>query len=329
MTISRVCIVGPGAIGGMMAVKMANAGYDVSVIVRPYRVDSMNRGGMTLLDEGETYHAVPKATANSQELGQQDLVVITVKEVALKDVAPAMGPLLGAETQVVQVTNGIPWWFFSSFGGALQGTQLESVDKDGVVSQHFDIQRHIGGVINCGVSVREDGVLVHDHSNHLYLGRPDNSPRGVDDVAEVFREAGYETEIAANIHQQVMTKLLANLSFNPVSALTMGTLDLLRGDDFVSETLLGLMNEGRALTEALGLDPGGDPAERFKGGRRIPPSKTSMLQDMEQGKPLETDAILAAAIEVAGLLNVPMPLTKMMHGLLRVRQQTMGSQAAE
>ena len=218
------------------------------------------------------------------------------------------------------MTNGIPWWFFSNFGGALHGARLESVDEGGCVSRHLELRRHIGGVINCGVSWRADGVLSHDDSNQLYLGRPDKGTNGIDAVADDFRAAGYNTDVAENIHQQVMTKLLANLSFNPVSALTMGTLDLLLGDELVAETLIGLMNEGRALTAALGLDPGPDPKERFKGGHHVPVSKTSMLQDMEQGKQLELAAILAAPIEIAGLLSVPVPLTRSVYGLLRVRE---------
>ena len=329
MTLSRVCIVGPGAIGGMMAVKLSNAGFDVSALVRSHRVEHLNQQGLTLLDGGETFHGKPKASDQSEDLGPQDVIVITVKEHALKEVAPVMSPMLTPDTQVVQITNGIPWWFFSSFGGDLQGTQLESVDRDGCVSNYFELSRHIGGVINCGVSVRDDGVLVHDHSNQLYLGRPDNDPRGVEALADVFRRSGYNTDIARSIHQQVMTKLLANMSFNPVSALAMGTLDLLWADECVAEVLLGLMNEGRTVTSALGLDPGPDPESRFNSGKKIPSSKTSMLQDMEQGKRLELDGILASAIEVADLLDIAVPLTKSMYGLLRVKESTVLGQAAE
>ena len=329
MTVSRVCIVGPGAIGGMMAVKLSNARFDVSALVRSQRVDRFNQYGLTLLDGGETLHGMPKASDNAEDLGPQDLIVITVKEFALKEVAPVLSPMLAPDTQVVQITNGIPWWFFSSFGGDLQGTQLKSVDRDGGVSEHFELSRHIGGVINCGVSLREDGVLVHDHSNQLFLGRPDNDPRGVEAIADVFRQAGYNTDVAGSIHQQVMTKLLANVSFNPVSALAMGTLDLLWANEYVAETLLGLMNEGRAVTTALGLDPGPDPESRFNSGKKIPASKTSMLQDMEQGKRLELGGILKSTIEVADLLDVAVPLTKSMYGLLCVKEATVLGQAAE
>lgn len=324
MTVSRICIVGPGAIGGMMAVKMMKAGYAVSALVRPPRVEPMRRDGITLHDGGETLHAIPTVASDPSELGTQDLVVITVKETGLKDVAPSLAPLLGKNTQVVQVMNGIPWWFFAEFGGPVKGTVLQSVDAGGDVSAHFDVSRHIGGVINCGVSWRDDGSLSHDHSNQLFLGRPSNNPEGVEGIAAVFRAAGYNAEVAESIHQQVMTKLLANMSFNPASALSMATTDLLLGDEYVADTLVGLMNEGRAIISALGLDPGPDPGERLKGGKKLNASKTSMLQDMEAGKPLELDGILASAIEVAGLVDVPVPLTRAVYGLLRVRQKTMG-----
>ncbi len=304
-----------------MAVKMVKAGFDVSALVRPARVKVMSEAGITLHDDSEVLHAVPKVASTADALGPQDLVILTVKETALKDVAPALGPLLDDDTQVVQITNGIPWWFFAAFDGPLRGARLASVDREGCISSHIDVARHVGGVINCGVSWREDGPFKHAHSNQLFIGRPDNSNEGTEEIASVFRAAGYNTEVAESIHQQVMSKLLANISFNPVSALTMATIDLLLNDEMVAHTLIGLTNEGRAVTQALGLDPGPDPSERLKGGSKLKASKTSMLQDMERGKPLEIDSILATVIEVAGLLNVPVPLARTVYGLLRVRQQ--------
>lgn len=322
MTIKRICIIGPGAIGGMMAVKFITAGFDVSTVVRPHRIEALRRDGITLRDGGETFHAVPKVASDTKDLGPHDLVIITVKETALADVAPTVAPLLHESTQVVQVMNGIPWWFFSESGGPNNGAQLQSVDCDGCVSNHLDLSRHIGGVINCGVSWQADGSLRHDHSNELFIGRPSNNPAGVEDVAEVFRAAGYNTTAATSIQQKVMEKLAANVSFNPVSALTMATTDLMLGDELVADTLLGLMNEVRSITTALGLNPGPDPAGRIKAGGQLKASKTSMLQDMEAGKPLELAGILAATIEVAELVEVPVPLARTVYGLLRLREQT-------
>lgn len=322
MTINRICIIGPGAIGGMMAVKLMTAGFEVSTIVRPLRVDALRRDGITLHDDGETFHAIPTIATDTKDLGPQDLVIITVKETALADIAPSVAPLLHETTQVVQIMNGIPWWFFAGFDGPHEGAQLQSVDRDGCVSRHLDLSRHIGGVINCGVSWQPDGSLRHDHSNELFIGRPDNDSAGVDDVAEVFRNAGYNTTVAERIQQKVMEKLAANVSFNPVSALTMATTDLMLGDELVSDTLLGLMMEVRAITQALGLDPGPDPTARIKGGSSLKASKTSMLQDMEAGKPLELAGILAATIEAAALVDVSVPLTRTVYGLLRLREET-------
>ena len=229
----------------------------------------------------------------------------------------------------MQITNGVPWWFFAGFGGSYNGARLESVDPDGSVSRYFDLSRHIGGVINCGVSVLDNGVIQHEHSNQLFLGRPDNSATALEEIASVFCKAGYNTNIAQSIHQQVMTKLLVNLSFNPVSALAMGTIDVLLDDPYVREVILGLMNEGRAITEALGLDPGPDPANQFKYGQKVQSSKTSMLQDMEQRKQLELSGILASTIEVAELVDVAVPLTKSIYGLLRVKERVTLKQAAQ
>ena len=320
MSISSICVVGPGAIGGMMAVKLCEAGFLVSTLVRSHRIENIIKNGITLLQGGETFHAAPKAADTAYDLGPQDLVVLTVKEFALKNVAPLLYPLFKDETQVVQVTNGIPWWFFTEFGDGYNGVRLESLDPGGSVSKYFDLNRHIGGVINCGASVMADGVIRHEHSNQLFLGRPNNKANGLKEIAEVFSKSGYETLVALNIHQKVMDKLVANLSFNPVSALAMGTNDMLLDDPYVKEVLLGLMNEGRAIIKALGLDPGPDPAEKFEGRQKVASSRTSMLQDVEQRKQLELSGILASTIEVAELVNVAVPLTKIMYGLLRVKE---------
>jgi len=317
MTFQRICIVGPGAIGGMMAVKLIRAGFDVSALVRAPRVYDLKTSGITLHDEGETFTKTLDASSNAETLGPHDLVVITVKENGMRSIAPQVSALCRDDAPVVQITNGIPWWFFNHFGGALEGTRLQAVDPDGAVSQHFDVSRHIGGVINCGVSWQADGSIRHDHSNHLALGRPDNRQDGMEPIRAVFEKAGYNTEVAGNIHQNVINKLLANISFNPVSALAMSTLDKLMADPLVRELLYGLMNESRALATALALDPGPDPSERFSSAGNMGPSKTSMLQDMEAGNPLELDAILGAAIEIGELTNTPMPLSRAMLGLLR------------
>jgi len=321
MAFKRICIVGPGAIGGMMAVKMIRAGFEVTALMREHRVAQVRSSGITLHDEGKTYNETPEVSDDPGDLGIHDLVVITVKEYAMADIAPSVAKLIAPNGEVVQITNGIPWWFFQGFGGALQGTHLQSVDRDRKVSGHLEVSRHIGGVINCGVSWRPDGSLSHDHSNHLALGRPDNSPVGMDEVAEVFRAAGYNTDVVDSIQQAVLTKLLANISFNPVSALCGGTLDRLVANDHTRSLLLGLMNEGRAIASAVGLDPGLDPAERFKATAKMGASKTSMLQDIEAGKPLELDGILSAAIEVGDLTSVPMPLSEAMLGLLQLKMQ--------
>ncbi len=317
----RVCIVGPGAIGGMMAVKLIRAGFEVSALVREPRVAQIESSGITLHDDGETFTETPAVSADPHELGQHDLVIITVKEYALADVAQHIATLTASEGQVVQITNGIPWWFFHGFGAGLQGTRLQSVDRGGQVSRYFEAGRHIGGVINCGVSWQDDGSLRHDHSNHLALGRPDNTADGMEEVAEVFRTAGYNTDVVDTIQQAVMTKLLANISFNPVSALCSATLDRLIANEHTRHLLLGLMNEGRAITTAVGLDPGPDPAERFSSATKMGASKTSMLQDVEAGKPLEINAILGAAIEIGEKTGVPMPLSQAMLGLLQVKMQ--------
>ncbi|MDX2142277.1 MAG: 2-dehydropantoate 2-reductase [Rhodospirillaceae bacterium] len=320
----RVCIVGPGAIGGMMAVHLQRAGYDVSALARPAKAAEIKAKGITLLDGGQTYRGQPKVSADPAELGAHDIVVVTVKSDGLATVVPHLPALSKPDAPWVFVMNGVPWWFFSHFGGAKRGTALNSVDPSGNLARMIPLERVVWGVINCGVSIRPDGVLSHDHSNQLQLGRPDLSRGGLASLAEVFTAAGYNTETTDRIHHAIWTKLLANMTFNPLSALTSATSDLILTDPMVREFTIAVADEGRAVGEALGI-PGGPPArERFAAAGRLGKSKTSMLADMERGRPLEIEPIIGAAVEIADLLGVPVPNTKALYGLVRVRAKAAG-----
>lgn len=320
----RVCIVGPGAIGGMMVVHLERAGFEVSTLARPAKVADIAQRGFTLLDGGQTYTGKPKATSDPHALGPQDLVVVTVKAAGLPWAAEHLAALSRADTTWVFVLNGVPWWFFDGFGGALQGQALKTVDPDGTLSRAIPTPRVIWGVINCNVAIEADGTLNHVHSNHLQLGRPNGALDGLGAVAQVFRAAGYNTDTTPVIREAIWAKLLINMTFNPISVLTMATSDLMLGDELVRDLAARVVDEGRAVAAALGLPGGATGAQRFAAVAKTPVrAKTSMLADAVRGRSLEVAPLIGVVTEIAEMCGVSVPFTKALYGLIRVRSQTL------
>lgn len=324
MALKSICIVGPGAIGGMIAVHMQRAGYDVSALARPEKVAAIKAKGLTLIDGGQTYLGQPKAASDPAELGPHDLVVVTVKGGGLASIAPHLAALSRPDTPWVFVMNGVPWWFFEGFGGKLQGTTLKTLDPEQHLSRVIPLSRLIWGVINCNVALEADGTIRHVHSKQLQIGRPDGSVDELPAIAEVFRNAGYNTDTTGAIRQAIWGKLLVNMTFNPISVLTMATTNLMLGDPLVRELAINAVDEGRAIGQALGLDGGPTGAQRFAGaGQSGVRAKTSMLADVERGRALEIEPLIGVVVEIADLCGVSVPFTKALYGLIRLRGQTL------
>jgi 2-dehydropantoate 2-reductase len=319
----KICIVGPGAVGGMMAVLLQRAGYEVSALARPAKAAEISTKGITLIDGGKTFTGKIKASADSKALGPQDLLVITVKGDGLAWAVPHLQSLSHANTPWLFVMNGVPWWFFSHFGGKMKGITIKSVDPDGLLGRSVPLERVVWGVINCRVDILPDGTLNHEHSQELQLGRPDQTQTGLAEIAKPFIETNYNTTTPEKIHNSIWNKLVANIVFNPLSALTMSTNDVMLADPLVRDLAVKITDEARALGERLGVPGGASGAERFPPGRVIPKVKTSMLSDAERGRALELAPIIGAAVEIAGLCGVPMPYTTMVYGLLRLRAQSL------
>lgn len=320
MAYKKICIVGPGAIGGMMAVMLKRAGAEVSTLARPAKAAAIAEKGLTLQLTDQTVTARIPAAADPSALGVQDLVVVTLKSNALLAMAPNIKALCGPQTPVVFVMNGLPWWFFEGFGGPLAGRSLMAIDPDGVLARSFSSNLVVWAVINCSVIERADGVIEHTRNQHLIFGRPDDDPRGLTEVAAVFQPAGYTTVISPKIRNDIWAKLVVNVSGNPVSALTGALLGQMYDDPLVREYASGIAEEARALGAHLGLAPGENPIHHMKNS----PVRTSMLQDLERGRPLELGTIAAAIVEIGEAAGVPMPLTRAGLGLTRLRAAAAG-----
>jgi len=320
MEYRKVCIVGPGAIGGMMAVMLSRAGVEVSALARKTKSDAINAKGINLLFNGEMLNARIKAAADPAALGPQDLLVVTLKSNALPAVAASLPALCTPTTPIVFAMNGVPWWFFDGFGGAAAGTPLQSLDADGALRRAIPSARVVWGVINNSVHENPDGSLEHTNAQHIALGRPNDDPAGLEEIADVFRPGGYKTVISPNIRKDLWIKLMINITMNPISALTYGTVKDLLEEPLVMEGVRAVAAEAQAVALKLGLDVPPAPLDKM----RPAPVKTSMLQDLERGRPLELASIVEAVVEIAARIDVPMPQTRTLLGMMRLRSKTAG-----
>jgi 2-dehydropantoate 2-reductase len=324
----RICIVGPGAIGGTVAVRLARAGYEISTLARPPRAARIAQRGITLITEGSTFHAHPRAASTGAELGPHDLVVITSKANHLIDIAPQLGALCSQDTPLVFLMNGVPWWFFEKFPGPYQGTKLSLLDRGGILGRTIDVSRVVWGVIEIAARETPDGAVEHYQANRVVLGRPDDTTTDLEDIGAVFRAGGLVVRTTQRIRETIWTKLEGNTSVSPVSALALANGTAMLTDPLLRDLVLGIVAETRAVGAALGLEPDaflGDMAQRYREMR--PPAsdfKPSMLQDIERGRPIELDALVGIVVEIADLIGVEVPRTKTVFGLLRARLKAMG-----
>jgi 2-dehydropantoate 2-reductase len=317
-----MCIYGAGAIGGLMAAWLHRSGHDVSVVARGAHLQAIRRDGLRVREResGRTDSFPVQASDDPAQLGAQDYVVVVVKAQSLAEVARSIGPLLAAGTSVVTAMNGVPWWFFDrlQFGGGKQ--RLESLDPGGALARAMPTERLVGCVIHLAASTPEPGLISHDMGRKLILGEPGgrNTAR-TRRIADALAGAGFEAIVSDTIEKDFWVKLLGNVSFNPVSALTMSTADRLIADRQIKDYMVAIMREVLAIGRAVGVDADIDPEARIDMARRLGTFKTSMLQDLEAGKRLEVDGLLAGTLEIAAKAGVRAPYTESLFGLIRAR----------
>ena len=319
----KICVYGAGAIGGLMAAWLARAGHEVSLVARGAQLDAIRRDGLRVRSQGKTESFKIKADANPAAFGAQDYVLVTVKAQNLTEVADSIAPLLGRDTSVVTAMNGVPWWFFH--GLKRHDSRLESLDPGGTLSRAVPTERVVGCVIHLAASTPEPGLVSHNMGARLILGEPggENTAR-TKRIAEALTGAGFEAVVSNTIEKDFWVKLLGNVSFNPVSALTVSTADRLIQNEEVKAYMVEIMREVLAIGRAVGVDANIDPEQRIDMARALGPFKTSMLQDLEAGKRLEIDGLLAGTLEIARKAGVRAPFTESLFGLIRARAQSTG-----
>lgn len=332
----KVCIYGAGAIGGWIGAHLAQTGHEVSVIARGLTLEALQKDGLQCVQTQAPevrIKANVKVSASPANLGPQDLVIVAVKAPAMADVARGIAPLLGPHTMVMTAMNGVPWWFFQGFGGNLQGTNLHTIDPDGLIAQAIPAQHVVGCVVHASCLLDAPGVVRHHFGQGLILGEPatqqgDASQRVQQLVADL-QEAGFHASASAQIQKDVWYKLWGNMTVNPISAITGATTDLILKDDLVRQFVSGVMLEAKAIGEKMGIPMAQTPEDRHAVTMKLGAFKTSMLQDVEAGKSVELDALVSAVRELGQLTQVSTPLTDALLGLSRLHASVRGLYPAQ
>jgi len=321
----RIAVFGAGAIGGLMAAQLARAGAEVTVVARGPHLVAMQARGITLRSGGETYVAHPRCVADAGEAGIQDYVVVTLKAHGLPGAAPQIARMMGPDSALVTGINGIPYWYFYGHDSAFRDRTVESVDPGGVVSRILPPSCAIGCVVYPAAEVVEPGVIEHTYGDRFTLGEPDGtrSPR-IEALSAAMIAAGFKAPIRPRIRDEIWVKLWGNMAFNPVSALTGATLQRLTEQPDLRALIRAQMVEGRAVAESLGVKFAIDVDRRIEGAAEVGAHKTSMLQDLERGRPMEIDALLGAVVELGALVGHEMPTSRTVLALVRERARLAG-----
>ena len=319
----KICVFGAGAIGGYMGVKLAQAGADVSLVARGPHLAAMQQNGLRLIEEGQEHKVSVSASDTPSDLGEQDYIIVTLKAHSVPPVVEKMRPLIGKNTTIVSGVNGVPWWYFHKIGGPLEGTRLHSVDPDDAQWNGFGPDNVLGCVVYPAAEVIEPGVIKHIEGNRFSLGEPDGSKseRAIA-LSQALSVAGLKAPVRPKLRDEIWVKLWGNLSFNPISALTHATLDVLCTDEGTRPIARAMMLEAQEIAEKLGVKFPIDVERRIDGGAAVGAHRTSMLQDLDQGRPMEIDALVASVQELGKITKTPTPIIDTVLGLVRLRART-------
>jgi 2-dehydropantoate 2-reductase len=320
---TKICVLGAGAIGGLIGAKLARkAEADISLIARGAHLAAMERNGLTLKQDGESFTVRPRVAPDAKALGPQDFVIVAVKANALTSALDQLQPLLGKDTAILFAQNCVPWWYFHKHGGPHEGRIIESVDPGGEIWKRVGPERALGSVVWQAASLESPGVIAHQYGERMPIAEPsgEKSERA-QLLSKILMGAGIKAPVRGNLRDEIWLKLWGNLSFNPVSVLTLGTLDQLATNENTRRVILAMMQESRAVGEALGVKFTVDAEERMDMAAKVGNHRTSMLQDVEAGRPTELDCLLGAVIELAQLVGISTPTLNVIYDLTKFRSR--------
>jgi 2-dehydropantoate 2-reductase len=315
----RILIAGAGAIGGYIGARLARAGGDVVLFARGPHLQAMQERGLRVVSPDGDFEVKPEVTGDLNAIGQADVIFLGVKAHGLTALAPQLRPLLGADTVVVSTQNGIPWWYFQNYGGELDGLHLERVDPGGAIAAAIEPRRVVGSLAYFSTDIAAPGVIHHTEGNRISFGEPDGTrTERTKRIAEALIAAGFRCPVTTRFRHEIWVKLLGNVAFNPISALTGGTLEELARHPEVSKVVRELMTETEAVAARLNIELPISIDQRMAGAEKVGAHKTSMLQDFEAGRPMELEAIVGAVVELGERLNVPMPATQTVYACAKM-----------
>ena len=318
----KFAIVGAGAIGAFLGALLSRSGEDVTLIARGPHLRAMQDHGLRVRGEVGEFQVQPTVTDDLTTVGEVDVVIITLKAQSLPGIAPQLPALLGENTSVVTAQNGFPWWYFHGLGGEWQNIHIEAVDPGAVISRHIDPARVIGCVVYPSTALVEPGVVWHIEGTRFAIGELDGSKtERCRQIADTFIKAGLRCPIRSDIRHDIWVKLMGNVAYNPISALTRATLIEIVQCPETRALAAAIMGEADSVAQRLGIDMGVSIEQRLQGAEKVGHHKTSMLQDIEAGKPTELEAIVGAVIELGEKLGLPLPNTRSVYGCVKLLER--------
>ncbi|GAB4510949.1 MAG: 2-dehydropantoate 2-reductase [Sulfuricaulis sp.] len=325
----KICIVGAGAIGGLMGAKLALAGEEVTLIARGAHLEAMQKNGLKLIEEDGSEHVAKnvKATSRVAEAGKQDVVILALKAHQVEPVAKEIPALFHDKTVVVTTQNGIPWWYFQKHGGEFEGRRVETVDPQGHLMASIEVERILGCVVYPAAEIVSPGVIKLIEGNRFPVGELDGSEsERVKNITTIFTKAGFKSPVLKDIRSEIWLKLWGNLSFNPISALTHSTLVDICQFPLTRQLAAGMMTEAQTIAHKLNIEFRVSLEKRIAGAEKVGKHKTSMLQDIEIGRAIEIDALVGAVIELGRLTQTPTPHIDSVYACVKLLARTLSEE---
>jgi 2-dehydropantoate 2-reductase len=315
----KFLIAGAGAIGGYIGARMAQAGQDVTLYARGPHLRAMQERGLRVIGEEGEFEVHPRIVGDLAEAGPMDVIFLGVKANGLTLLAPQVQPLIGENTTVVSTQNGVPWWYFQTNAGELTGLHLERVDPGGAIAAAIPAKNMVASIAYFATELVEPGVIHHTEGNRLSLGEPDGTRSDrCKAISEALIKAGIRCPVTQKIRTEIWVKILGNVAFNPISALTRATLSQMARDPEVRHVVRSIMLEVEAVALKMGIEMPISVDQRIAGAEKVGEHKTSMLQDLESGRPMELEAVVGAVVELGERLGVPMHYTRTVYACTRL-----------